>query len=97
MSSKLRLSENDKMDRAAAMWAAGYPEQFGEWVALCQLDTADRHDRLAAMWAAANPKAHREQQEQNGSCSPPDRPENRRYVAADRSEKPGVARRQIGM
>lgn len=28
--------------------------EFGEWVALCQLDTADRHDRAAAMWAAAN-------------------------------------------
>lgn len=30
--------------------------EFGEWVALCQLDTADRHDRAAAMWAAANPE-----------------------------------------
>ncbi|WP_050929476.1 hypothetical protein [Aestuariivita boseongensis] len=33
--------------------------EFGEWIALCQLDTADgspidRHDRAAAMWAAAN-------------------------------------------
>jgi hypothetical protein len=28
--------------------------EFGEWVALCQLDTADRHDRAAAMWGAAN-------------------------------------------
>ncbi|WP_212525870.1 hypothetical protein [Actibacterium sp. MT2.3-13A] len=28
--------------------------EFGEWVALCQLDTADRHDRAASMWAAAN-------------------------------------------
>ena len=29
-------------------------KEFGEWVALCQLDTADRHDRASAMWAAAN-------------------------------------------
>lgn len=28
--------------------------EFGQWVALCQLDTADRHDRSAAMWAAEN-------------------------------------------
>jgi len=29
--------------------------EFGQWVSLCQLDTADRHERVAAMWAAANP------------------------------------------
>ena len=29
--------------------------EFGQWVSLCQLDTADRHERSAAMWAAANP------------------------------------------
>ena len=28
--------------------------EFGEWVALCQLDTPDRHERASAMWAAAN-------------------------------------------
>lgn len=28
--------------------------EFGEWIALCQLDTTDRHERAAAMWAAAN-------------------------------------------
>jgi len=28
--------------------------EFGQWIALCQLDTADRHDRSAAMWAAEN-------------------------------------------
>jgi hypothetical protein len=28
--------------------------EFGEWVALSQLDTADRMDRAAAMWGAAN-------------------------------------------
>lgn len=28
--------------------------EFGQWVSLCQLDTADRHDRSAAMWAAEN-------------------------------------------
>lgn len=28
--------------------------EFGEWVAVSQLDTADRMDRAAAMWAAAN-------------------------------------------
>jgi len=30
--------------------------EFGEWVALSQLDTADRMDRAAAMWAAGNPE-----------------------------------------
>lgn len=29
--------------------------EFGQWVALSQLDTADRMDRAAAMWAAGNP------------------------------------------
>ena len=28
--------------------------EFGQWIALCQLDTADRHDRSAAMWAEEN-------------------------------------------
>ena len=29
--------------------------EFGQWVALSQLDTADRMDRAAAMWAAEDP------------------------------------------
>ena len=33
VSSNLRLRENDKMERAAAMWAAGNPEQFAGWLA----------------------------------------------------------------
>jgi hypothetical protein len=31
-------------------------KEFGEWVALSQLDTADRMDRAAAMWAAGSPE-----------------------------------------